>query len=63
MGREENKKTAHFLSCFFVWWEVVDSNHGSKKQQIYSLSPLATRETSPMKLRVELVMGLEPATY
>ena len=40
------------------WWERVDSNHRSYKQQIYSLSPLATRELSHM----ELVMGLEPAT-
>ena len=28
----------------FVWWGKVDSNHRSYKQQIYSLSPLATRE-------------------
>ncbi len=28
------------------WWERVDSNHRSYKQQIYSLSPLATRELS-----------------
>ena len=28
------------------WWELVDSNHRSIKQQIYSLSPLATRESS-----------------
>ena len=27
-----------------IWWRRVDSNHRSKKQQIYSLSPLATRE-------------------
>ena len=27
-----------------VWWGKVDSNHRSYKQQIYSLSPLATRE-------------------
>ena len=26
-------------------WMVVDSNHRSKLQQIYSLSPSATRET------------------
>ena len=26
------------------WWARVDSNHRSIKQQIYSLSPLATRE-------------------
>ena len=28
----------------FCWWGKVDSNHRSDKQQIYSLSPLATRE-------------------
>ena len=27
-----------------IWWGKVDSNHRSVKQQIYSLSPLATRE-------------------
>ena len=31
-------------------WVVVDSNHRSNLQQIYSLSPLATRETThPLK--------------
>ena len=51
------------------WWERVDSNHRSRRQQIYSLPPLATRERSPMQLygchlreRVELVDGLEPPT-
>ena len=43
--------TAKKKDCdiFFVtvfWWELVDSNHRSIKQQIYSLSPLATRESS-----------------
>ena len=28
-----------------IWWERVDSNHRSNLQQIYSLSPLATRES------------------
>ena len=28
------------------WWERVDSNHRSRRQQIYSLPPLATRERS-----------------
>ncbi len=28
------------------WWERVDSNHRRRCQQIYSLSPLATRELS-----------------
>ena len=30
-------------------WMEVDSNHRSKLQQIYSLSPLATRESTHMK--------------
>ena len=28
-----------------IKWMEVDSNHRSKLQQIYSLSPLATRES------------------
>ena len=27
-----------------IWWGKVDSNHRRHSQQIYSLSPLATRE-------------------
>ena len=47
--------TAKKKACdiFFVtglWWELVDSNHRSITQQIYSLSPLATRESSPIQL-------------
>ena len=38
------------LECFLNWWEVVDSNHRSHRRQIYSLFPLATRETSHIKL-------------
>lgn len=51
------------------WWERVDSNHRSRRQQIYSLPPLATRERSHIYLlalltekEVELVDGLEPPT-
>ena len=32
----------------FLWWEEVDSNHRSRRQQIYSLLPLAARESSHM---------------
>ena len=39
---------------------MVDSNHRRRSQQIYSLSPLATREIPHMKL--ELVDGFEPPT-
>ena len=46
-----------------VWWGKVDSNHRRHCQQIYSLSPLATREFPHIRLRrVELVDGLEPPT-
>ena len=43
---------------WIFWWEMVDSNHRRRCQQIYSLSPLATREISHM----ELVNGVEPST-
>ena len=49
------QKNIAFSDAF--WWERMDSNHRSRRQQIYSLPPLATRELS-----LELVMGLEPAT-
>ena len=46
---KENKKPEPFsnrkqVRIFLIWWARVDSNHRSIKQQIYSLSPLATRE-------------------
>ena len=31
-------------SSFFCWWGMVDSDHRSQWQQIYSLPPLAARE-------------------
>ena len=34
-----------------IWWERVDSNHRSHRQQIYSLSPLATRELSHIQFK------------
>ena len=47
-----------------IWWERMDSNHRSRRQQIYSLPPLATREHSHIKIWncMELVDGLEPPT-
>ena len=33
-----------------IKWAEVDSNHRSKLQQIYSLSPLATRESTHITL-------------
>ena len=41
----------------FFWWGKVDSNHRRHRQQIYSLSPLATREFPHIKF-LELVDGL-----
>ena len=35
----------------FFWWGRTDSNHRSETQQIYSLSPLATRELPHILLR------------
>ena len=32
------------------WWRRVDSNHRSRRQQIYSLPPLATRELLHIQL-------------
>ena len=34
----------------FAWWGKVDSNHRRHCQQIYSLSPLATREFPHIRL-------------
>ena len=45
----QNKKRDTLVGISF-WWELVDSNHRSIKQQIYSLSPLATRESSHIHL-------------
>ena len=45
----QNKKRDTLTGISF-WWELVDSNHRSIKQQIYSLSPLATRESSHIHL-------------
>ena len=46
-----------------TWWGKMDSNHRRHCQQIYSLSPLATREIHHIKhIRLELVDGFEPPT-
>ena len=47
--QQRNKPVTSFFVTGF-WWELVDSNHRSIKQQIYSLSPLATRESSHIHL-------------
>ena len=44
-NKDKNKSDTRY-QVSLCWWELVDSNHRSIKQQIYSLSPLATRESS-----------------
>ena len=41
-GKKKNESKSDDLLSF--WWGRTDSNHRSETQQIYSLSPLATRE-------------------
>ena len=56
------EKSTHCLGrqmCAFFWWGMVDSDHRSQWQQIYSLPPLAARE---IPHRLELVNGVEPST-
>ena len=50
-GKRGAYKTGSILirECFLFWWGKVDSNHRRHCQQIYSLSPLATREFPHMK--------------
>ena len=48
------------LSYARNWWGEQDSNLRRRRQQIYSLSPLATR-VSP-RLYLELAVGFEPTT-
>ena len=38
----------HFFRSAFFWWGMVDSDHRSQWQQIYSLPPLAAREIPHM---------------
>ena len=50
------KKACDIFFVTGLWWELVDSNHRSIKQQIYSLSPLATRESS----HIQFVAAVSP---
>ena len=44
----QKKNTIIWYPFCMPEWVEVDSNHRSMKQQIYSLSPLATRESTHM---------------
>ena len=46
----KQKKDIPFWNVLLFWWKVVDSNHRSHRRQIYSLFPLATRETFHIQL-------------
>ena len=53
MNSEEVKsKTPERLRIQVFWWGMVDSNHRRHSQQIYSLSPLATREIPHIHYRL-----------
>ena len=54
-AKPETERRREFLS----WWGKVDSNHRSRRQQIYSLPHLTALEFPHMKF-LELVDGLEP---
>ena len=63
--KHKNKSIAYAMDSF-LWWAEMDSNHRSKLQQIYSLSPLATREsahnTKSIWNCIKPMIGLEPIT-
>ncbi len=46
-----------------LWWGRTDSNHRSDTQQIYSLSPLATRELPHMKFTATNKIHQRPVYY
>ena len=46
----KTEKGHSFWNVLLFWWKVVDSNHRSHRRQIYSLFPLATRETFHIQL-------------
>ena len=57
-----------FLHKSSFWWAEVDSNHRSRRRQIYSLIHLAALESVRMARcaylkAVEPVIGIEPTTY
>ena len=55
-----------FLHKNSFWWAEVDSNHRSRRRQIYSLIHLAALESAHIydvaRFVVEPVIGLEPTT-
>ena len=64
--RQKNLNRTKLFDLGFHWWTGVDSNHRSRRRQIYSLIHLAALD--PVRLlwcstqAVEPVIGLEPTT-
>ena len=64
------KEKTQFPACLCkksrFWWAEVDSNHRSRRRQIYSLIHLAALESAHIYdvalFVVEPVIGLEPTT-
>ena len=53
----------YFCINAVIWWAEVDSNHRSRRRQIYSLIHLAALESAHIQFFVvEPVIGLEPTT-
>ena len=57
------RKNAFLRIKMRFWWAEVDSNHRSRRRQIYSLIHLAALESAHIfNFVVEPVIGLEPTT-
>ena len=64
--KQENKKRKVQkplrFKDFSSWWGRTDSNHRSETQQIYSLSPLATRELPHILFKTRFGAGRRTRT-
>ena len=49
---KNNRTPVSIKPDVLLWWGMVDSNHRRHRQQIYSLSPLATREIPHIRFGV-----------
>ena len=61
--KRETQREHKWFDLGFSWWAEVDSNHRSRRRQIYSLIHLAALESAHLlNCVVEPVIGLEPTT-
>ncbi len=56
--RTHNHNKGHPNGCPLLWWEEVDSNHRSRRRQIYSLMHLATLQSARIKFSPRRPRGL-----